>query len=260
VVTCHLTQRGCVPSDSSRDVAARWRHRGGSRRPSAVADAGSAIVRLYAPFAPVPLLAGARRRCERLLSELRSAISCGCMGPLSSFVRRLRGARLSTPLVCDSRMRTYCITRVLTCGRLCALRVCVCVLRTHHCCRGAVALLNSAARGHVTAMACYAPAGCTISGVALCAGHLMRCDVMCFGAKSRVPRGVLRLFLRVAAWRGRRRGRRSAARPVSENITVACELRSRRPAPWSRLRARRQLLPAREVHELAGVKRHRWWP
>ena len=96
----------------------------------------------------------------------------------------------------------------------------VCVLRTHHCCRGAVALLNSAARGHVTAMACYAPAGCTISGVALCAGHLMRCDVMCFGAKSRVPRGVLRLFLRVAAWRGRRRGRRSAARPVSENITV----------------------------------------
>ena len=136
----------------------------------------------------------------------------------------------------------------------------VCVLRTHHCCRGAVALLNSAARGHVTAMACYAPAGCTISGVALRAGHLMRCDVMCFGAKSRVPRGVLRLFLRVAAWRGRRRGRRSAARPVSENITVACELRSRRPAPWSRLRARRQLLPAREVHELAGVKRHRWWP
>lgn len=127
MVTCHLTQRGCVPSDSSRDVAARWRHRGGSRRPSAVADAGSAIVRLYAPFAPVPLLAGARRRCERLLSELRSAISCGCMGPLSSFVRRLRGARLSTPLVCDSRMRTYCITRVLTCGRLCALRVCVCL-------------------------------------------------------------------------------------------------------------------------------------
>ena len=186
MVTCHLTQRGCVPSDSSRDVAARWRHRGGSRRPSAVADAGSAIVRLYAPFAPVPLLAGARRRCERLLSELRSAISCGCMGPLSSFVRRLRGARLCQRLSCVTVACALIVLRGSSRVGGCVRCEYVCVLRTHHCCRGAVALLNSAARGHVTAMACYAPAGCTISGVALCAGHLMRCDVMCFGAKSRV--------------------------------------------------------------------------
>ncbi len=155
-----------------------------------MADAGSAIVRLYAPFAPVPLLAGARGSygsgSELILIELGSAISCCSMGPclwlfentnteciLVTRVRRLR-VLVSYWRFCAFRVAGFDLCHKYTLHMYLRVRV----LRTHPCGRGAVAELNSVARGPVTAMAYYTPAGCIISGVALCAGHLMRCDVM----------------------------------------------------------------------------------